>query len=1293
MPRRKQTAGADSARVEDFRHTNARRKNNPTAGDAPTYEVRERQTRTYAYDPHLDPQLHWAGKAEHTSFEVEVVSLHIHERISTRAILDAVRRPQPPQLDLFGETPLPADKQIEFYKHEVNWANRLILGDSLLVMNSLLVKEGMAGKVQMIYVDPPYGIKYASNFQPRLDRRDVKDKDEDLTREPEQIKAYRDTWQLGIHSYLTYLRDRLLLARELLAESGSIFVQINDENLHLVRCLLDEVFGRENFVAVITFKKGMALRSVSLPSVVDYLIWYARSRQEMKYYSLYIPKTPLEDEEYRQVDLPSGENRKLLREEILEPRFLPEGSRIFATQPLIAAGSNPSCMFSITVAGNRYSTEKGWKTNREGIERLLQAERIHPLKTSLRYKILLDDYPVSTLSNIWNDVLGEPEKLYAVQTNTKVVERCILMTTDPGDLVFDPTCVRRGTRVLAPTPALPAGGEGVAPTPALPAGGEGACVPPPSTGEVRRGETSAPFTEEVRRGETSAPFTEEVRRGETITLVPIECLQPGDFVLGHDGRPHRVLRVLRKRYRGLMVGIRHSYCSETLWCTADHRILCKPRPRTLGGNRDWSASPITHRERRRALRREMTDPEKRLWRALRARQLGVKFRRQHPIGPYIADFYSREAHLVVEIDGATHSEPDAIEYDRQRDAYMRALGLDILRFTAEEVLHNLEGVCLAIQNQCRVRLESVQGAVWLQAGALQPGDTVFFGAERNAVPVESVEYAYADEEVYDLEVEGVHSFLTEVCAVHNCGSGTTAYCAEKWGRRWITCDTSRVALAIARQRLMTAKFDYYELKDPERGPAGGFVYETVPHITLESIAKNAEIDAIAARYQPQIDQALADLNRALGKEWKEWEVPREVPHPLWSDEAKRAYEQLRTRGEISTPEEQDEAARLLELIYHHTGHRWTLKDIPDPIPADDWSEDAKHALRRFWALKRAKRQEIDASIQRNAPQETLYDRPKVVKGKVRVSGPFTVEAIPVPTVEDPTQPIPQLELEEAQARISDRGGDYLTTMINLLKKQGGVLFPGNKRLELANIRPLNLGYLHAEDEATQEGASVRVALSFGPQHGPVTARQVQEAIPTAKLNGYQLLIFAGFAFDPEAQAILQKTPVAGLQVHFATIAPDVLVGDLLKTTRASQIFTVFGQPDVRISPSPPAGRAGVGATYIVELRGVDIYDPLTGEVHSERGENVAAWFLDTDYDGKTFKIAQAFFPGDPDAWEKLQRALKAQIDPDAFEKMRGTVSFPFEPGEHQRIAVKVIDFRGNEVVRVVKLGKEAASYG
>jgi adenine-specific DNA-methyltransferase len=316
--------------VLDFRHVEARRKNNPPAGIAPTYQVRERQTTRYAYDPHLDPQLVWAGKAEHTSFEVDVVPLHIHERISTRAILDAVCRPQPPQLDLFGETPLPADQQIEFYRHEVGWANRLILGDSLLVMNSLLVKEGMAGKVQMIYMDPPYGIKYASNFQPRIDRRDVKDKDEDLTHEPEQIKAYRDTWTLGIHSYLTYLRDRLLLCRELLTESGSIFVQINDENLHLLRCLLDEVFGRENFVAVISFRKTTGRFVAALiSSRVDYLLWYCRNKELVKYRALYKSKD-LQSEEnqlFNWVEFPDGARQRVGRNRQLSE--LPSGCHFF----------------------------------------------------------------------------------------------------------------------------------------------------------------------------------------------------------------------------------------------------------------------------------------------------------------------------------------------------------------------------------------------------------------------------------------------------------------------------------------------------------------------------------------------------------------------------------------------------------------------------------------------------------------------------------------------------------------------------------------------------------------------------------------------------------------------------------------------------------------------------------------------------------------------------------------------------------------------------------------------------
>jgi adenine-specific DNA-methyltransferase len=600
MPKKQRS----SEHYHDYRHTAAHRKNNPPAGIAPTYEVRERQTTRYSYDPHLDPQLIWAGKAEHTSFEVDVVPLHIHERISTRAILDAVRRPQPPQLDLFGETPLPADQQIEFYRHEVGWANRLILGDSLLVMNSLLVKEGMAGKVQMIYMDPPYGIKYASNFQPRIDRRDVKDKDEDLTHEPEQIKAYRDTWTLGIHSYLTYLRDRLLLCRELLSESGSIFVQINDENLHLVRCLLDEVFGRENFVVQIVFQKsGGRTSEAGASSICDYLLWYAKEKGSLKFRALYTLKATSEasGERFVYVELPSGEIRQLAWGEKANTSLLPWGARIFDLNFPTSQHFSQMRTVPFEYEGKTFypGSDRQWSVGVDGMHRLARAERLLHRKNTLYYKEYIEDYPVAELRNVWRDTQMIQGRVYAVQTNTKVVERCILMTTDPGDLVFDPTC----------------------------------------------------------------------------------------------------------------------------------------------------------------------------------------------------------------------------------------------------------------------------------------------------------------------------------------GSGTTAYCAEKWGRRWITCDTSRVALAIARQRLMTAKFDYYELRDPERGPAGGFIYETVPHITLESIAKNTEIDAIAARYQPQIEQALAELNAALkGKpiririaeggrtgqvvdfsapdtetvplpngqvvkvnELLEWEVPREVPHPVWPEEARQAY--------------------------------------------------------------------------------------------------------------------------------------------------------------------------------------------------------------------------------------------------------------------------------------------------------------------------------------------------------------------------------------------------------------------
>ncbi|MCL6560879.1 MAG: site-specific DNA-methyltransferase, partial [Firmicutes bacterium] len=367
--------------VNDYRYEEATRKNNPPAGAAPTYEAREHKVQRYAYDPHLDPQLVWAGKAEHTSFEVDVVSLHIHERISTRVVLEAARKPELVQMSLFAEPELPLDKQIEFYRHDVDWANRLILGDSLLVMNSLLVKEGMAGKVQCIYVDPPYGIKYSSNFQPRLDRRDVKDKDEDLTREPEQIKAYRDTWKLGIHSYLAYLRDRLLLCRELLHESGSIFVQINDENLHLVRSLLDEVFGRENFCGIVPFSKTGGLSGRLLDAVFDYLLWYAKSKPHVKYRQLYIQREPgkMGATGYMLIESPDGEAlRNMTKEEIDNPSLIPQDWKIFDGTPIISQGYSEKTWFGFVYRGVTYfpPSNRHWSTTKEGLERLASADRL-----------------------------------------------------------------------------------------------------------------------------------------------------------------------------------------------------------------------------------------------------------------------------------------------------------------------------------------------------------------------------------------------------------------------------------------------------------------------------------------------------------------------------------------------------------------------------------------------------------------------------------------------------------------------------------------------------------------------------------------------------------------------------------------------------------------------------------------------------------------------------------------------------------------------------------------------------
>lgn len=381
--------------IESYEHRDKERVNNPPVGlVTPTTDPDAgQQKKTYAYDPHLDPQLVWAGKAEHTSFEVSTVSLHVHERIDPRTIIEAVRKckenSQPVLPGLFEEERHePLRNAIEFYKHKHGWSNRLIAGDSLLVMNSLLEKEGLAGKVQMIYIDPPYGIKYGSNFQPFVNKRDVKDgKDEDLTAEPEQIKAFRDTWELGIHSYLTYLRDRLLLARELLTESGSIFVQISDENLHHVRELMDEVFGAGNLAQIIPFNKTGGFETKTLAGICDFLVWYAKDVEKIKFRPLYLPKRPAHDAgQYDWVEFTNGTIREMTDEELANISVLPAGSRILAHQGLASQGQGIAPADPIVFEGKRYPcpANSHWKTTAEGIQRLVAAERLFRLGNSIR---------------------------------------------------------------------------------------------------------------------------------------------------------------------------------------------------------------------------------------------------------------------------------------------------------------------------------------------------------------------------------------------------------------------------------------------------------------------------------------------------------------------------------------------------------------------------------------------------------------------------------------------------------------------------------------------------------------------------------------------------------------------------------------------------------------------------------------------------------------------------------------------------------------------------------------------
>jgi len=443
--------------IEQYEHSKDERANIPHVGlVTPASDPDTGAKKKYEYDPHLDPQLQWAGKAEHTSFEVPTVSLHVHERIDPKTIIETVKKEKDDggQISMFSEKK-PLREAIDFYKHKEGWTNRLIAGDSLLVMNSLLEKEGMAGKVQMVYFDPPYGIKYGSNFQPFVNKRDVKDgKDDDLTAEPEMLKAFRDTWELGVHSYLTYLRDRLLLAKAMLSMTGSIFVQISDENLHHVREIMDEVFGANNKIALIPFVKTSGKGGKLLDTVNDYLVWYGKSKDSIKYHQLYDERSEKSlNQGYTWIETIDGNRRRLTAAELRGELPIPEGKR-FITAPITSQSGGENSSFPIELEGTTYLPRKGtfWKTNKNGIEALKKANRLIGVKNTLAYVRYAEDFPNVAITNFWTDTQESTfatNKVYVVQTYTKVIARCVLMTTDPGDLTLDITCGSGTTAIVA----------------------------------------------------------------------------------------------------------------------------------------------------------------------------------------------------------------------------------------------------------------------------------------------------------------------------------------------------------------------------------------------------------------------------------------------------------------------------------------------------------------------------------------------------------------------------------------------------------------------------------------------------------------------------------------------------------------------------------------------------------------------------------------------------------------------------------------------------------------------------
>ncbi len=911
--------------VETLTHEDAARKNIPTAEYQSVMREEDKTPVRVAYERRnreLDPQLVWRGKdvQDWSDLVVQAPPLYIQEKVHPKVLIDdllrqteASREAGAPrtQIDLFADfNGLPdTDAKTEFYQHDAHWANRMILGDSSQVMASLAEREGLRGKVQCIYLDPPYGIKFNSNFQWSTTSRDVKDGNADhITREPEQVKAFRDTWRDGIHSYLTYLRDRLTVARDLLTESGSIFVQIGDENVHRVRAVMDEVFGDENIVSEITVAKTSSATSEQLPGVSDFILFYAKNKQALKY------RQPLRT---KSIDGDGGSAYVFLEDEYgvrrrrTSDETVSDSVRSYRLSDL--RSSRPPGSFPVTVNGKTYTPQRGyWKTGESGFVRLDKANRVVGSASTLNYVRYIGDYPAFPLNNIWTDLSSSvgADKVYVVQTSQKIVERCLLMTTDPGDLVLDPTC----------------------------------------------------------------------------------------------------------------------------------------------------------------------------------------------------------------------------------------------------------------------------------------------------------------------------------------GSGTTAYVAEQWGRRWITIDTSRVALALARARIMGARYAYYLLADSPEGqqkeaavtralPSShatrgdirqGFVYERVPHITLKSIANNAEIDVIWERFQPTLEALREQLNTATKQSWQEWEIPRAAD--------------------------------------------------------DKWNDKTKKSHAEWWQQRIARQREIDASIAARAEYESLYDKPYEDKKKVRVAGPFTVESLSphrMLGVNENDELIDPLKHLKAEAQ------DFAQMILANLKTAGVQQAHKADKLNFTALTPWPGYYLCAEGRYVEgeAGQEKRAAIFIGPEFGIVSRPDLVSAAKEAGESGFDVLISCAFNYDAHST---EFSKLGRIPVLKARMNADLHMADDLKNTGKGNLFVIFGEPDIEILPAE-------NNQIQVKVNGVDVFHPNTGEIISDNADGIACWFVDSDYNEESFFVRQAYFLGANDPYKSLKTTLKAEINEDAWATLNSDVSRPFDKPKDGRIAVKVINHLGDEVMKVFRV--------